>query len=133
MAMASAWRSVMGTSAASVIRKSFFAPCSLVNGIFIDSPVYFNSRSAFDGHALFEFIMRTMQPGFVNHGLNIVATHRHGPVRMQKQIGAGDGPGPLHIIVACQSVGQRDAESSVDGGEVAEAGEEGFVEEGEAF
>ena len=114
-------RSVSGTSAAIVIRKSFFAPCSLMKGIFIRSAVDFDHRATLYRNALSEFVARPAQPRSIQHGLRGVAAFHQGPVRVEEQIGARQCGVQVQIIVACQRVAERNVQGAVDRCQLAEA------------
>src|SRR5438876_1001090 len=90
----------MGTASASVIRKSFFAPCNLTKGIFIDSPVNFNHVRAFHHNAPLQFVARTAQAGSIAHARYTVAASGHGPVGVEKQVWPGYGAIPLRAVVS---------------------------------
>src|SRR5579872_2617539 len=127
MAMATSWNSARGTSSALVIRKSFFAPCSLANGIVIGSFVYLDYRGTSHGNAPLEFVSRSAQPCSVEHSLDGVTAFRDGPVCMQKEVRPRHGGVELQVVVPGQRHSQRDAKSSVNRSQVAEAGQKGFV------
>src|SRR5579862_9687576 len=110
MAMATSCRSATGASSAIVMRKSFFAPCSLTKGIFIRAFVYFDHGPAFYRNALHEFVTGAVQARFIEHGLNFIAAFHDSPIGVEKKVGPRHRRVPFQIVIACQGIAKRDAQ-----------------------
>src|SRR5665213_350985 len=113
--MAIAGRPAPGASRVFVSRKSFFAPCSLTKGIFIDSAIDFDGWLSFYDNAVAQFVTGTAQARFVYDRLNVVPACDDGPVFPQKQIGPRRGHCVLRVVIAGERGFERNAHRSIDG------------------
>src|SRR5258707_508773 len=118
MATAISGRLAAGASSRKVSRKSFFAPCSLTNGIFtgvvISSVIDLDNRLVPDDNPAAYLITRAAQAGTVDNPLNGVAPHHDSPILLEKELGPVLGHHEQQPIVTGQRVTQRYPQRAVN-------------------
>src|ERR1019366_397445 len=124
-----------GASRSQVSRKSFLAPCALVNGIFMGrpapvswgamsvsyAPVKVDHRLEFLDDGQFQLVANAIGGGELDGGIHWVAALHHGPFVPKEQVGAPQRRDPRQSIADAERLAHRDAHLAIDAGQIVAA------------
>src|SRR5689334_7273850 len=87
-----------------VRRKSFRAPCALVNGIFMPGrpPINLDYRCALYHDFVHQIVIGPLPLRAMDRRLYWISPKAHRPLFPQKQVGASGGDQPLRLVVPRQ-------------------------------
>src|ERR1035441_6611829 len=124
-----------GASRSQVSRKSFLAPCALVNGMFMGrpapvswgamsvsyAPVKVDHRLEFLDDGQFQLVANAIGGGELDGGIHWVAALHHGPFVPKEQVGAPQRRDPRQAIADAERLAHGDAHLAIDAGQIVAA------------